>query len=106
MKVHKLYANNKVYAPDGVLLFIANKRRVDWYLKRDLATKTSDGIILNFNPKGNGHEKDKYHLAAKENICVVCGESQLDTLTKHHIIPQSFRIIYSTVISVNNYTNI
>jgi hypothetical protein len=98
MKEDKLYGNHKVYSPSGVLMFLANNKRIDWYLQKDLINIKKiekDGTLhveFKFEPKGNGHGgKDDYYLAIKENRCVVTGERDLSLLTKHHVIPYMYR---------------
>jgi len=95
----KLYGNNKVFAPSGELMFLGSKKKINWYLKNNLADVIevegkNTHIKLNFVPKDIGHSKnglDPYYLAKKLNICVVSGSSDGTYLTKHHIIPYCFR---------------
>lgn len=44
---------------------------------------------MNFKPKGEGERNCKFQLEDKENICVVCGES--DGLTRHHVVEYEYR---------------
>lgn len=46
-------------------------------------------IKLNFKPKGEGERNCKFQLEDKENICVVCGESE--GLTRHHVVEYEYR---------------
>lgn len=94
----KLYGNHKIFSPNGEFMFMGNKKKINWYLKKDLAeiiNTESDGSIhikLNFIPNGLGHDdNDPYYLTPKENICVVSGDDDITYLTKHHIIPYCFR---------------
>lgn len=98
MKKYKLYGNHKVYSPNGTLMFLANSKRVDWYLQRDLINIKKiekDGtlhVYLKFEPKGKGHNgNDDYYLTLKENRCVVTGEKDITMLTKHHVVPYMYR---------------
>lgn len=86
------YSNCKMLSPDGVFMCRLGKRRVDWYIERGLAEIVSFKpytIQLLFQPNGLGNHQDAYYLAEKENICVVCGDSE--NLTKHHALPRCFR---------------
>lgn len=86
-----IYGNYKVYHPDGTLMFLCEFKKANWYLKRDLAIKLSDNEIqLTFIPKGKGR-RSEYDLSEKKNICVVCGDDELSTLTKHHVVPYQYR---------------
>jgi len=88
----EIYGNCSVEHPDGHLMFRCDRKRADWYLKRDLATIIQDEpllIRLNFVPKGRGHIDEPYYLAPKENRCVVCGSTK--ELTRHHAVPHCYR---------------
>ena len=79
-----MYQNLKTYSPDGDLMFLANKKKINWYLDRGLAVKIDDSSIkLTFEPKGSGEKI--IPLIDRENICVVCGT--IDDLTHHHVVP-------------------
>lgn len=80
-----LYGNWEVQAPDGTILFLALQERADWYLERGLAVAVGDNKIrLNFEPKGKRDPNDLYSISAKSNNCVVCNDSDIIILTKHH----------------------
>jgi len=82
-----LYGGIKILSRDGAILCRCNQKKADWYLSRKLAEKKADdAIMLTFETKGFG---DEYSTIKKENICVVCGTG--DKLTKHHIVPHSYR---------------
>jgi hypothetical protein len=84
------YDNCKVLNKDGELIFRCNKKRINWYLNRNLATLISEDIIqLNFETKGQGNLGDEFYLQNKHNLCVICGCA--DHLTMHHIIPRCYR---------------
>ena len=66
-----------IHAPDGELLFLAPRKKVMWYLTRNLAEKMCDDpltIRLSFEPHGRGHAGIKYYLSSHDNHCVVCGK--------------------------------
>lgn len=91
-----IYGNNSVYSPSGELMFRCDDKKVDWYLKRDLAeiieTEDGDGdksIKLKFEPNGLGKQGNPFYLESKKNICCVCGSD--DNLTRHHCVPYQYR---------------
>jgi exonuclease 3'-5' domain-containing protein 2 len=85
--------NWKVYHPEGKHMFTTSKKRVEWYLKRDLANVTGKNkITLTFNPKGKGYnENDVFGLSDLHRKCVVSGETDITKLQRHHIIPTMYR---------------
>ncbi len=90
----EIYGNCRVLHPNGKLMFLCLPKRVNWYLDRGLAELVSEDpvtIKLNFEPNGDGHVDDEYHLGEKQNACVVCGCDNLEYLTKHHIVPREYR---------------
>lgn len=94
---HVIYGNCRVHHPDGTLMFLCLEKRARWYLDRGLATVTAEDpltIQLNFEPKGKGgadQEDFLYALGEKKNSCVVCGSEDLETLTRHHVVPYEYR---------------
>lgn len=87
-----IYGNTKVLDPDGELLFLCLPKKANWYLDRNLAiiiTEDPMVIQLTFEPKGRGQIGDSYALGEKYNKCVVCGTE--DGLTRHHIVPYTYR---------------
>lgn len=92
----KRYGNCKVYSPEGELMFLCNRSRIDWYLKRNLAvvlkTKPQLEAKLTFQPNGKGYAyQDKYFFIPRKDRCVCCGEEDFSLLTRHHIIPTCYR---------------
>ncbi len=100
----RLYDNVVVYSPDMVPMFKSSLKRVNWYLnhKENLAEVISADengrplqVRLTFVPKGTGHTQngieDPYFMGKKENICVVSGCDDWQTLSKHHVVPIMFR---------------
>jgi exonuclease 3'-5' domain-containing protein 2 len=88
----KIYDNCSIYSPDNVLMCYCSRRRIDFYLKNDLAVKIDDNSIkLKFIPHGLGHNNEHpYLLEIKKNQCVVCGTEK--GLTRHHVVPHAFRV--------------
>lgn len=86
------YSNCRMLSPDGVLMCRMGKKRAQWYIEKGLAELIEENpytIKLLFRPNGSGYHQDPFYLADKQNICVVCGSSEM--LTKHHTIPRCFR---------------
>lgn len=87
-----MYSNCKMLGPTGADLALIDEKRAHWYLEHGLATKVADDpltIQLNFSPKGPGKREDSFYLTPRASVCVVCGTTK--NLTKHHVIPQSYR---------------
>lgn len=87
-----LYGNLLVYSPDMIPMFYTSQRRINFYLKNNLAEEIAPNEYrLLFQPKGLAHSaQDKFSpLCLRENKCVVSGVQT--NLTKHHIVPSTFR---------------
>jgi hypothetical protein len=85
------YGNCKVFDKDNNLLFRCSPKRVNWYLKRDLAEVINEDPIhikLQFETKNK--VSNAFLLSDRENKCVVCGSEE--DLSKHHIVPRCYRI--------------
>jgi len=98
-----IYGNTKVLAPDGEVLFLCLPKKANWYLDRNLAIVVSDDpmvIQLTFEPKGRGQNGDAYALGEKHNKCVVCGSEE--ELTRHHIVPYTYRKHFPDIIKSHN----
>jgi len=99
-----IYGNCEVYSPDGDLMFRCMEKRIHWYLNRNLATVINDNplaIKLNFTPKGKG-SKESYLKLIRNNKCVVCGDENLEQLTRHHIIPYEYRKYFPDNLKAHN----
>lgn len=83
--------NWDVHHPDGYHMYTTSGRKVDWYLKRELAVIFEPNKIrLTFVPKGRGFsEHEVFGKLPRINRCVVCGETQ--NLQRHHIVPYHYR---------------
>lgn len=85
------FDNCIIESPDGEILSRCGKRKIEWYLSKNLANLVAENpltIRLNFEPKGRDGANDPLIEEGKPNICVVCGTEH--NLTKHHILPYSF----------------
>jgi len=89
-----IYGNCKVFSPQDELMFLCLEKKAKWYLDRGLAIIVKEDpleIKLTFQPNGKGHTfNSAYYLAKKENKCVVCGETDIKELTKHHVVPSEY----------------
>lgn len=78
--------------PEGTLLCTCNRKKIDWYLSRNLADLVSEDpptIKLKFKPGGNGHATEPFYLSKKENRCVICGSYK--EVIRHSVVPHSYR---------------
>ncbi|XP_011100270.1 protein RRP6-like 3 isoform X2 [Sesamum indicum] len=89
-----VYHNCKIYANDGRLLCYCDRRKLEWYLSRDLAKLVEQdppSIMLLFEPKGRPEDEDNdFYIQSKKNICVGCGEG--NHYLRYRIIPSCYRI--------------
>lgn len=91
---NEIYGNWLVLSIQGNEMFRCVSKKARWYLDRDLATLVSTDpnvIQLTFEAKGEGWMNDPYYLGQKENRCVVCGTTDQEVLTRHHIVPYIYR---------------
>ncbi|KAG4206147.1 hypothetical protein ERO13_A04G144700v2 [Gossypium hirsutum] len=89
-----VYHNCRIYANDGRLLCYCDRRKLEWYLRRDLAKLVDDdppAIMLLFEPKGRPEDEDNdFYIQSKKNICVGCGEG--NHYLRYRVIPSCYRI--------------
>lgn len=89
-----VYHNCRIYANDGRLLCYCDKRKLEWYLQRDLAKiieENPPAIMLLFEPKGRPEDEgNDFYIQSKKNICVGCGEG--NHYLRYRIIPSCYRI--------------
>jgi len=100
-----VYGNIQVIHPNGSLMFCANDKKARWYLSRGLAVVIRDyppAIQLTFEPKGPGRAGDHQSLIYKQNICVVCGSEDVDSINRHHIVPYCYRRHFPVSIKERN----
>jgi len=83
--------NWDVHHPNGTHMYTTSKRKVDWYLQRDLAEVFAPNKVrLKFIPKGEGFkEHEVFGKLPRINRCVVCGEEH--NLQRHHVVPYHYR---------------
>ncbi|GMP66834.1 hypothetical protein CsSME_00027028 [Camellia sinensis var. sinensis] len=89
-----VYHNCRIYANDGRLLCYCDRRKLEWYLRRDLAKIVDENppaIMLLFEPKGRPEDEDNdFYIHSKKNICVGCGEG--NHYLRYRIIPSCYRM--------------
>lgn len=89
-----VYHNCRIYANDGRLLCYCDRRKLEWYLSRELAKLVDDdppAIMLLFEPKGRPEDEDNdFYIQRKKNICVGCGEG--NHYLRYRVIPSCYRI--------------
>ncbi|KAH0435038.1 hypothetical protein IEQ34_026693 [Dendrobium chrysotoxum] len=84
-----VYHNCRIYANDGRLLCYCDRRKLDWYLRRDLAKIVEEDppAIMLRRPEDEGNE---FYIQSKKNICVGCGEK--NHYLRYRIIPSCYRM--------------
>ncbi|XP_044502861.1 protein RRP6-like 3 isoform X3 [Mangifera indica] len=89
-----VYHNCRIYANDGRLLCYCDRRKLDWYIHRNLAKLVDDdppAIMLLFEPKGRPEDEgNDFYIQSKKNICVGCGEG--NHYLRYRIIPSCYRM--------------
>ena len=106
-KDRKLYGNCQVYSPFGHLMFRCDKKKVDWYLSRNLAEIIKHDpltIKLNFSPRGLGNYDKPFGLSEMSNRCVNCGTE--DFLTRHHVVPICYRRHFPLNLKSHNFHDV
>lgn len=85
-----LYDNCVICDSNGKFMCFTNRKRIEWYIKKGLATEIDKNKIrLNFKTNGPGNQERIYYRFPMENKCVVCEKNE--DLTRHHVVPQCFR---------------
>lgn len=87
-----LYDNCKLVAPNGTLLTTCDRRKAEWYVKKDIGEVISENplvVRLKFEPAGVPGPDREYYLQDKANVCVVCGRT--DSYIRKNIVPHEYR---------------
>jgi len=101
----RVYGNYQVQSPDGILMFRCDEKRINWYIKRNLASYIDDKTIrLNFRPKGLGNHEKVFGLSQMKNHCVVCNTE--DYLTRHHVVPTCYRKWFPLTLKSHNFHDV
>ncbi|TMW93546.1 hypothetical protein EJD97_011517 [Solanum chilense] len=89
-----VYHNCRIFANDGRLLCYCDRRKLEWYVSRNLAKIIEEdppGIMLLFEPKGRPEDEgNDFYIQSKRNICVGCGEG--NHYLRYRIIPSCYRM--------------
>ncbi|MCD7468535.1 hypothetical protein HAX54_006870 [Datura stramonium] len=89
-----VYHNCRIYANDGRLLCYCDRRKLEWYVSRNLAKLIEEdppAIMLLFEPKGRPEDEgNDFYIQSKRNICVGCGEG--NHYLRYRIIPSCYRM--------------
>lgn len=105
---HKLYGNISVFAPNGQLMFRCNKKKANWYLKRNLAKYLDlqqTLLQLLFEPHGLGYsEADPALLEIQNNICCCCGSK--NSLHKSYIVPKQYLLLMDLQFKSRHWDNL
>jgi hypothetical protein len=98
--------NWDVHHPNGVHMYTTSKKKVDWYLERNLATIiSSNKIQLTFTPRGEGFkEHEVFGKTPRVNKCVVCGEEH--GLQRHHVVPYHYRKFMPLIYKSRNHHDV
>jgi hypothetical protein len=106
-KDRKIYGNCQVLSPEGVLMFRCDKKKVNWYLNRNLADVVTNSplvIKLKFQPRGLGNHNKEFGLTRMNNKCVCCGTEEY--LTKHHVVPYCYRKFFPLKLKSHNFHDV
>ena len=97
----------KMIHPDGEFMCYVSKKRAQWYCNKKLAEWINNSTFkLKFNPNGIGKRGLKFYETKQENSCVVCGNSNKDNLTKHHVVPYVFRRNFPVIYKQSNHHDV
>lgn len=100
-----IYESFSMLHPDGTLMCHCNKKKADWYIKRELADWIDEQTFkLKFEPQGHGKSDNPYYTQKMENKCVVCGSEE--ELNKHHVVPYVFRSRFPTEYKESNHHDV
>lgn len=88
-----LYNNCFLEANDGELLCTIDKKKAMWYVTKQIGEIVKEDpftVRLNFEPAGRAvGQTGLYYQTAKENKCVVCGESE--RYNRKNVVPREYR---------------
>ena len=98
-----IYENWQIVAPDGEPLWKWDRKKIDWYLSKDLADIIQEDPIIikiKFEPNGRGisaykgdlSADNQYYVDYKKNQCVVCGSE--NNLLRFQIVPAKYRSFF------------
>jgi hypothetical protein len=102
----EIYENYTILSPSGEKMCYCDKKKINWYLKKNLAKSIDEKTIqLLFEPKGVGDlGLNNTYSNIKQSRCVVCNTE--DNLTKHHIVPYQYRKHFPEVFKSHNHFDV
>jgi cobalt/nickel-transporting P-type ATPase D len=88
------YENCKMYSMNGQLLCYTDKKRLQWYVRKGLATVVQEeplSVQLTFQHRDDDQRAGRHHFysTARENRCVGCGEK--GHFLRYRVVPQAYR---------------
>jgi 5-methylcytosine-specific restriction endonuclease McrA len=99
IRTKPIYDNCLILNPEGEELSRCSKKRVNWYIRKNLAIPVNENTIqLLFEPKGIPNIN--FNTQVRYNNCVVCGID--NNLSLHHIIPKCFTKYFSKELKAHN----
>lgn len=100
----EMYDSFEMQDPRGKLLFLCDKKKMRWYLKKGLAELVEGRTYrLKIEPKGPGNT-NPFFLERLANCCVVCGATT--KLSKHHIVPHQYRKVLPDEYKSSNHFDV
>lgn len=107
-----LYHNCYLQAPDGDILCTCDRKKAEWYIKKNLADIVEEQpftVRLKFEPSGRAlGEVGQYYTQIKINQCVVCGASE--NFIRKNVVPREYRKYFPCELSPGTkmyiYTNL
>jgi hypothetical protein len=102
-KKPELFSHYEMYHKNGSWMCNCNKKRAEWYIKKNLAKWIGvKKFQLQFEPGGFGKNgKGDFYKEKIKNECVVCGA--ISNLTKHHVVPYVFIKYFPLEYKGNDY---
>jgi hypothetical protein len=96
----KCYDNCKIFTEEGFFIGFCNKKKMEWYLKMNLANvETESSIKLNFKPniKGKKTEIDSFRdvstKSERKNVCIACNSTE--NISVHSLVPVELKKHYT-----------
>lgn len=98
-----LYHNCYLQAPDGEILCTCDRKKAEWYIKRELGELVENEpftVKLKFEPSGRAlGEVGQYYTQVKVNQCVVCGTSE--NFIRKNVVPREYRKYFPLVMKAH-----
>ncbi|KAI4488611.1 hypothetical protein M0802_011427 [Mischocyttarus mexicanus] len=98
-----LYHNCYLQAPDGDILCTCDRKKAEWYIKKNLADIVEEQpftVRLKFEPSGRAlGEVGQYYTQVKVNQCVVCGASE--NFIRKNVVPREYRKYFPLVMKAH-----